>query len=58
MPQEKEFEANRVDPSENPGDDVVDPSEDGSPANVSSTQQADENIVDPGGEGDGPNKWG
>ena len=53
MPQEKEFEANLVDPSED-GGKLVDPSEDGDPAQAASS--AEEEVSEPAlKDGDGPN---
>ena len=55
MPQENE--ANLVDPSEEPGDDVVDPSEEGGAAHAAyPPQQDDQGIGEPSDEGDGPNR--
>jgi hypothetical protein len=54
----RENEANFVDPSEE-DDEIVDPSEGDVLAEGSAGQQlADEDLGDPPGEGDGPNRWG
>ena len=56
MPQDKESEANLVDPSEDNGE-WVDPSEDGGMASASSLEQSDEEMGDPSlRRGDGPNR--
>ncbi len=57
MPQEKEFEANLVDPSEDDGGSkLVDPSEDEGGASAAEQAQEGE-IAEPGAmkDGDGPN---
>ena len=53
MPQDREFEANLVDPSEDDGGGkLVDPSEDGGQASLAEQGQVGETSL----KGDGPNR--
>ena len=56
MPQENEFEANLVDPSED-GGNLVDPSEDGGQASLADQGEGGD-VGDARLQGDGPNRIG